>query len=71
VISADDFNTASGALLVAPIAQDGSASRGTGFSVTLMDSGTATQGIVSCDQNPDDRRPRSYLQENRDGACAG
>lgn len=50
VLSADAFNTASGLLLVAPITQGGAASRGTGFSVTLMGSATATQGVVLCDQ---------------------
>lgn len=50
VISADAFNKASGLLLVAPISQGGAASRETGFSVTLMGSGTATQGVVLCDQ---------------------
>lgn len=50
VLSADAFNRASGLLLVAPIAQGGTASRETGFSVNLMGSGTRTQGIVLCDQ---------------------
>jgi mRNA interferase ChpB len=50
VLSADDFNAASGLLLVAPITQGGAGSRETGFSVTLMGSGTRTQGIVLCDQ---------------------
>jgi mRNA interferase ChpB len=50
VLSADAFNKASGLLLVAPITQGGSAARETGFSVTLMGSGTKTQGIVLCDQ---------------------
>lgn len=50
VLSADPFNKASGLLLVAPITQGGAASRETGFSVTLMGSGTHTQGVVLCDQ---------------------
>ena len=50
VLSADAFNKASGLLLVAPITQGGNAARETGFSVTLMGSGTKTQGIVLCDQ---------------------
>lgn len=50
VLSADAFNKASGLLLVAPITQDGTASRETGFSVAPMGSGTATQGVVLCDQ---------------------
>ncbi len=50
VLSADAFNKVSGLLLIAPITQGGTASRGTGFSVTLMGSGTKTQGVVLCDQ---------------------
>jgi len=50
VLSADAFNSASGLLLVAPITQGGSASRETGFSVTLMGTGLRTHGIVLCDQ---------------------
>ena len=50
VLSADLFNKASGLLLIAPITQGGNVSRGTGFSVTLMGSGTKTQGVVLCDQ---------------------
>jgi len=50
VLPADLFNRASGLLLIAPITQGGNASRETGFSVTLMGSGTRTQGVVLCDQ---------------------
>lgn len=61
VLSADAFNRASGLLLVAPITQGGTASRETGFSVTLMGSGTATQGVVLCDQTRTvDARARSF-----------
>jgi mRNA interferase ChpB len=61
VLSADLFNKASGLLLIAPITQGGSASRETGFSVTLMGSGTRTQGIVLCDQTRTiDARARSF-----------
>jgi mRNA interferase ChpB len=61
VLSADAFNRASGLLLVAPIAQGGAASRETGFSVTLMGSGTATQGVVLCDQTRTvDARARTF-----------
>lgn len=42
VLSADAFNKASGLLLVAPIAQGVMAARETGFSVTLLGSGTRT-----------------------------
>lgn len=50
VLSADAFNRASGLLLVVPISQGGAASRETGFSVSLMGSGTRTQGVALCDQ---------------------
>lgn len=61
VLSADAFNKASGLLLVAPITQGGAASRETGFSVTLLGSGTTTLGIVMCDQTRTvDARARSF-----------
>lgn len=61
VLSADAFNKASGLLLVAPITQGGAASRETGFSVTLMGTGTRTQGIVLCDQTRTvDARARTF-----------
>lgn len=61
VLSADAFNKASGLLLVAPITQGGSASRETGFSVSLMGAGTETQGIVLCDQTRTvDARARTF-----------
>lgn len=61
VLSADAFNRASGLLLVAPITQGGTVSRETGFSVTLMGSGTATQGVVLCDQTRTvDARARTF-----------
>jgi len=50
VLSAEAFNKASGLLLVVPITQGGKASRETGFSVTLMGPGTATQSVMPCDQ---------------------
>ena len=61
VLSADAFNKASGLLLVAPITQGEIASRETGFSVTLMGSGTRTQGVVLCDQTGTiDARARTF-----------
>ena len=61
VLSADAFNKASGLLLVAPITQGGASARETGFSVTLMGSGTATQGVVLCDQTRTvDARARTF-----------
>lgn len=66
VLSADAFNKASGLLLVAPITQGGNASRETGFSVTLMGSGTRTQGIVLCDQTRTiDARARTFSKIER------
>lgn len=66
VLSADAFNLASGLLLVAPISQGGTASRETGFSVTLMGSGTQTQGMVLCDQTRTvDARARTYRHIER------
>ena len=61
VLSADAFNKASGLLLVAPITQGGQASRETGFSATLMGSGTRTQGVVLCDKTRTiDARARTF-----------
>lgn len=60
VLSADAFNKASGLLLVAPITQGGMTARETGFSVT-MGAGTATQGMVLCDQTRTvDARARTF-----------
>ncbi len=60
VLSADAFNKASGLLMVAPITQ-GIASRETGFSVTLMGTGTKTLGVVLCDQTRTvDARARTF-----------
>lgn len=61
VLSADAFNKASGLLMVAPITQGGIASRETGFSVTLMGTGTKTLGVVLCDQTRTvDARARTF-----------
>jgi mRNA interferase ChpB len=61
VLSADAFNTASGLLLVAPIAQGGTASRANGFGVTLMGAGIKTHGVVLCDQTRTvDARARTF-----------
>jgi mRNA interferase ChpB len=66
VLSADAFNKASGLLLVAPITQGGATSRETGFSVTLMGSGTQTQGVVLCDQTRTvDARARAFKRIER------
>lgn len=61
VLSADAFNQASGLLLVAPISQGAAASRQHGFAVTLMGSGTRTQGVVLGDQTRTiDARARGF-----------
>lgn len=61
VLSADAFNRASGLLLVAPITQGGAMSREHGFSVSLMGCGTATQGVILCDQaRTVDARARTF-----------
>lgn len=61
VLSADAFNKASGLLLVAPITQGGTASRENGFSVNLLGTGSATQGVVLCDQTRTvDARARTF-----------
>lgn len=61
VLSADAFNKASGLLLVAAITQGGSASRQNGFCVSLMGTGTATQGVILCDQTRTvDARARTF-----------
>ena len=66
VLSADEFNKASGLLLVAPISQGAAAARLNGFSVTLMASGTRTQGVVLCDQTRTiDARARNFKAVER------
>ncbi len=66
VLSADAFNKASGLLLLAPISQGATASRETGFSVTLMGSGTRTQGMILCDQTRTiDARARRFRRVER------
>lgn len=66
VLSADAFNRASGLLLVAPISQGANASREGGFAVTLMGSGSSTQGVVLCDQTRTvDARARSFRHVER------
>lgn len=70
VLSADSFNRASGLLLVAPITQSGAVSQENGFSVTLMGSGTPTQGAVLCDQTRTvDARARSFRCRDKASAA--
>jgi mRNA interferase ChpB len=49
VVSEKDFNRL-GLCVVCPITQGGQQSRFAGFAVTLMGSGTQTQGVVMCNQ---------------------
>ena len=49
VVSDAAFNRL-GLTVVCPITQGGQQSRFAGFAVTLMDSGTETQGVVMCNQ---------------------
>ncbi|MGN6520033.1 MAG: type II toxin-antitoxin system PemK/MazF family toxin [Dokdonella sp.] len=71
VLSADAFNRASGLLLVAPIMQGGHGIAQIGFSVTLMGSGTKTQGVVVCDQTRTvDARTRGWRRIEKAPAAA-
>lgn len=49
VVSEKEFNRL-GLCVVCPITQGGEQSRFAGFAVTLMGSGTQTQGVVMCNQ---------------------
>ena len=49
VLSLSDFNRF-GLALVAPITQGGQFARENGFTVSMMGSGTNTQGVVLCNQ---------------------
>jgi mRNA interferase ChpB len=49
VVSQRDFNRF-GLCVVCPISQGGQQARFAGFAVTLMGSGTQTQGVVMCNQ---------------------
>ena len=61
VLSTAAFNKASGLLLVAPITQGGRAARESGFALSLMGTGTKTQGVVLCDQTRTiDARARAF-----------
>lgn len=50
VVSPKAFNLG-GLTLVCPITQGGAMTRYAGFAVTLMGSGTHTQGVVACNQS--------------------
>jgi mRNA interferase ChpB len=50
VMSKQEFNR-SGLTLVCPITQGGNQARFAGFAVTLIGSGTRTQGVVMCNQS--------------------
>jgi mRNA interferase ChpB len=49
VLSDKEFNR-SGLVLVCPITQGGNQARFAGFAVSLMNTGTETQGVVMCNQ---------------------
>ena len=49
VMSQQDFNR-SGLAVVCPITQGGNQARYAGFAVSLMGTGTKTQGVVMCNQ---------------------
>lgn len=49
VLSQQDFNR-SGLVLICPITQGGNQARFAGFAISLMGSGTKTQGVVMCNQ---------------------
>ena len=60
VVSDAAFNRL-GLTVVCPITQGGQQSRFAGFAVTLMGSGTETQGVVMCNQ------PRTIYMQARQG----
>ncbi|MGZ4994977.1 MAG: type II toxin-antitoxin system PemK/MazF family toxin [Methylobacter sp.] len=60
IISSQEFNRF-GLCVVCPITQGGQQSRYAGFAVSLMGTGTETQGVVMCNQ------PRTIDIHNRAG----
>lgn len=50
IVSSSEFNKAAGVVMVVPITNGGNFARQAGFSVSLSGAGTATTGIVRCDQ---------------------
>ena len=49
VVSEEAFNSF-GLIVICPITQGGNQARFAGFAVSLMDTGTLTQGVVMCNQ---------------------
>jgi len=49
IVSDKEFNRA-GLVLICPITQGGNQARYAGFAVSLMNTGTETQGVVMCNQ---------------------
>ena len=49
VVSDKEFNR-SGSVLICPVTQGGKQARFAGFAVSLMNTGTETQGVVMCNQ---------------------
>ena len=50
VVSPDKFNAFTRAPIVVPITSGGKFAREAGFTVSLMDSGIRTTGVIRCDQ---------------------
>lgn len=50
LVSPDSFNTFTHVPIVVPITSGGSFARNAGFTVSLTEAGTKTQGLVRCDQ---------------------
>jgi len=50
IVSADAFNRVTKVPIVLPITSGGNFARTAGFAVPLTDAGTATTGVVRCDQ---------------------
>ena len=60
VVSEKEFNRL-GLCVICPITQGGQQSRYAGFAVTLMGTGTETQGVIMCNQ------PRTIDMDARNG----
>lgn len=50
IVSADNFNESIGRAVICPITSRGRLSKVRGFTVSLEGAGTATEGLVICDQ---------------------
>jgi mRNA-degrading endonuclease toxin of MazEF toxin-antitoxin module len=61
VVSPGAFNRLTNLPIVLPIASGGDVARLRGFTVSLVDAGTRTTGVIRCDQ------PRALDLQGRDG----